>query len=152
MKQLPGTVTLREVIDTDLPIFYEHQCDPESVAMAGVPGREADAFDAHWVKVRANPEGIVRTIVADGQVVGYALSFLMDGKREVGYFLGKEYWGQGIATRALAGFLTVVTQRPLYATVALHNGASRRVLEKCGFEFIGEITDHLGPVNEFVLR
>jgi len=41
--------------------------------------------------------------------------------------------GQGVATRALAAFLRVVTERPLHAHVAKHNVGSIRVLEKCGF-------------------
>ena len=58
--------------------------------------------------------------------------------RAVGYWLGKEYWGKGVATRALAEFLRLVTTRPLYAHVAQHNLASVRVLQKCGFTFTGE--------------
>jgi RimJ/RimL family protein N-acetyltransferase len=54
--------------------------------------------------------------------------------REVGYWLGREFWGKGIATRALVEFLKVVAERPLYARVAKHNIASFRVLEKCGFK------------------
>lgn len=45
---------------------------------------------------------------------------------------GKEHWGS-VATRALAAFLRLVTERPLHAHVAQHNVGSRRVLEKCGF-------------------
>ena len=61
-----------------------------------------------------------------------------DGEREVGYWVGKEYWGKGIATQALAEFLNQVKTHPLVAHVAKHNVASRRVLEKCGFTFIKE--------------
>jgi RimJ/RimL family protein N-acetyltransferase len=61
------------------------------------------------------------------------LSFEHGGRREVGYVLGKAFWGQGIATAALRQFIELDTVRPLYAGVALHNVASRRVLEKCGF-------------------
>jgi RimJ/RimL family protein N-acetyltransferase len=51
----------------------------------------------------------------------------------VGYWLGRSYWGRGIATRALALFLPLVPARPLYAHVASHNTGSMRVLVKCGF-------------------
>jgi RimJ/RimL family protein N-acetyltransferase len=53
----------------------------------------------------------------------------------VGYWLGKAYWGRGIASSALALFLDDERHRPLLATVAAHNVGSRRVLEKAGFEF-----------------
>ena len=74
----------------------------------------------------------------DGEVAGYILSWEMEGEREVGYWLGKEYWGKGIATQALAEYVSIVNIRPLMAHVARHNIGSRRVLEKCGFTVIGE--------------
>ncbi len=60
------------------------------------------------------------------------------GKPEVTYWLGKEFWGQGIATRALAAFLGQMTERPVYARAAKDNAGSLRVLEKCGFTITGE--------------
>ena len=60
------------------------------------------------------------------------------GKREVGYWIAKQFWGQGIATSALHSFLQIENERPLYARVAAHNIGSRRVLEKCGFEKTGK--------------
>jgi RimJ/RimL family protein N-acetyltransferase len=66
------------------------------------------------------------------------MSFEMEGKREVGYWVGREYWGKGIATKALKKFLEYEKRRPLYGYVAIHNKGSRRVLEKCGFEFYAE--------------
>jgi RimJ/RimL family protein N-acetyltransferase len=80
---------------------------------------------------------VTRTILADGVVAGHALSFERDGRRLVGYWLAREHWGRGIATRALAAFLEVLPQRPLHATVAEHNAASLRVLAKAGFEVCG---------------
>ena len=61
-----------------------------------------------------------------------------EGVREVGYWLGRAYWGQGIATAALSTFLHHIKTRPLYARAAKDNRASLRVLEKCGFKIIGE--------------
>ena len=76
-----------------------------------------------------------------------------DDVRLVSYWIGKEHWGKGVATRALAAFLHIVTERPLHARVAKHNVASIRVLEKCGFslerEESGEVTDK--DVVELVL-
>lgn len=62
----------------------------------------------------------------------------MEGQREIGYWIGKEYWGRGIATEALAAFLLLETRRPLLAYAARDNVASIRVLEKCGFVRSGE--------------
>ena len=79
------------------------------------------------------------TILLEGQVAGSIVSFAQSGKLQVGYWIGRSYWGQGIATKALSAFLGHVKARPLYAHVAKHNIASLRVLEKCGFTICGEI-------------
>ena len=42
----------------------------------------------------------------------------MEAKKNEGYWLGKEYWGKGIATQALAEYINVVKIRPLMAHVA----------------------------------
>jgi RimJ/RimL family protein N-acetyltransferase len=131
-------VTLREVEPADLPVFFEHQRDPVALAMAGLPGRERDAFDEHWARIMADDTVLIRTIVAGGEVVGNALSFEHEGRREVGYWIGRHHWGRGIATAALVAFLGEETVRPLHAGVLPANGGSLRVLEKCGFVACGE--------------
>lgn len=127
-------VRLRPVAPDDLPIFFEHQCDPEAARMAAFPSRDRTAFDRHWAtNVLGNPTAVTRTILVDGEVAGNIGSWAEDGVRLVGYWLGREYWGRGVATRALAAFLHEVTERPLHADVARHNAGSIRVLEMCGF-------------------
>lgn len=143
-------VRLRNIERDDLPIFYAHQLDADAARMAACPPRDRAAFDAHWTtNILANPAAINQTIVVDGLVAGNIGSWPQDGVRFVGYWIGKEHWGKGVATRALATFLNVVTERPLYAHVAKHNGASIRVLEKCGFGVDGEIAGE--DVTEVVL-
>ena len=127
-------VRLRNVEPDDLPVFYEQQLDPDATRMAAFPARDRAAFDAHWAtRILGNPAAITQTIVVDGQVAGNIGSWPQDGDRLVGYWIGKEHWGKGVATRALAAFLHLVTERPLRAHVARHNVGSIRVLEKCGF-------------------
>ncbi len=131
-------VVLRDVTADDFVIFYNHQREPDAVQMAAFPSREWEAFLAHWAKVQANEAVTKQTILYDGQVAGHIVSFEHEGQREIGYWIGKEFWGLGIATRALEAFLSAYHTRPLYAHVAKHNIGSRRVLEKCGFERCGE--------------
>lgn len=126
-------VHLRNVIESDLPIFFEQQLDPDATRMAAFPSRDREAFMAHWSKIMGDETNILKTILFSGQVAGNVVSWQQDDEREIGYWLGKEYWGKGIATKALAEFLNQVITRPLYAHVAKHNIASIRVLEKCGF-------------------
>ncbi len=148
-------VRLRDVVEDDLPIFYAHQLDPDATQMAAFPSRPRDAFMDHWARVLANTDNIHQTILMDGQVAGNILCYGPSDEREVGYWLGREYWGQGVATDALAQFLALVPTRPLYAHVVRHNVASRRVLEKCGFRVLREemsLPDATGaPVEEFLL-
>jgi RimJ/RimL family protein N-acetyltransferase len=131
-----GRVRLREVEPEDIPVFYEHQADPESVRMVAFRSRDRQAHAAHLERIRTDPEVVIRTIVEDGAVAGQVLSFPRDGVREVGYWLGREFWGRGIASAALGEFLTIDTSRPLYGVVAEHNTASRRVLERHGFVLV----------------
>ena len=149
-------VTIRPVIEPDLPIFFEHQRDPQSVAMAAFPSRERDAHMAHWTRIMADDSNILRTVLVDGEVAGNVVSWNGPDGREVGYWLGREFWGRGTATRALALFLEEEHARPLYAHVARHNVGSRRVLEKCGFAVTGVAgalpEPGAEPIAEFILR
>lgn len=129
-------VRLRPVVTGDVATFYEHQSDPEATRMAAFPARDRASFDARWARILAD-EGIVkRSIVVDGTVAGNVVCFDVLGERHVGYWLGREHWGREVATRALSSFLAEVDARPLYASVATCNDASRRVLEKCGFTLV----------------
>jgi RimJ/RimL family protein N-acetyltransferase len=126
-------VRLRSVEDRDLDVFFDHQADPQAVEMAAFPARDKDQFAAHWAKVRADDTLVVRTIVADGMVAGNIGSWPENGQQLLGYWVGRECWGRGVATQALALFVEEVSIRPLYAHVAVHNVGSIRVLDKCGF-------------------
>ncbi len=147
---MTGDVLLRDVIESDLPIFLEQQLDPEANQMAAFPAREREAFMAHWRKIMGDETVILKTILFDGHVAGNLVSWSAPGEREVGYWLGKEHWGKGIATKALAAFLGHINERPLYAHVAKHNMGSRRALEKCGFKMHGE--DKVADIEEFILK
>lgn len=129
---------LRRVRESDLDLFYGHQADPAAFRMASFPPRDRDAFMAHWHELLRDDSVVVRTVLADGCVAGNVMSFLRGETREVGYWLGREHWGRGIATVALRRFLRVDGTRPLFAGVSRHNIASRRVLEKCGFALARE--------------
>lgn len=136
-----GEVTIRPVREDDLPILFEHQRDPEANAMAAFPPRDRDAFMAHWAKILSDPTCVARAIELDGAVAGNIGSFDFEGRREVGYWIDRAYWGRGVATRGLAALLREETTRPLFAGVIPHNAGSIRVLEKCGFSRTGEISE-----------
>jgi RimJ/RimL family protein N-acetyltransferase len=145
-------VSIRDVVDADLERFFEHQRDPEATRMAAFQSRERDEFLAHWAKVRRDETAVVRTVVAADQVAGNVVSWQDSGRRLVGYWIGREFWGRGIATRALTLFIQELPERPLYARVAAHNRGSVRVLEKGGFQRMpeGSIPSTGDGVEEFV--
>jgi len=133
-------VVLREVTEGDLPTFFEQQLDPVANRMAAFTTKnpaDRDAFTAHWAKIRCDDTVTIRTILLEGRVAGHIAKFERFGKPEVTYWIGREYWGKGVATKALSEFLNEVKARPLYARVAEDNPASLRVLEKCGFAICG---------------
>lgn len=131
-------VALRDVEESDLPTFFAHQIDPEATRMAEFPSRDWDAFSAHWARIIADGVGTMRTVLFDGNVAGNIVCWHDAGANNVGYWIGREYWGKGIASAALSEFLKHVPDRPLVARVAKHNVASIRVLEKCGFTIVAE--------------
>jgi len=133
-----GAVRLRDVVAADLPAFFAHQCDAVAVQMAAFRPRGDKDFLEHWKGILRNPAVYKKTILHDRRVAGNIVGFEQSGRTLVGYWLGREHWGHGVATRALAQFLRVFTRRPLYAFVAKRNAGSLRVLQKCGFTIVSE--------------
>jgi RimJ/RimL family protein N-acetyltransferase len=137
---LTSRVLLRDVREGDLSIFFEQQLEPEATYMAAFTAKEPanrDGFMIHWRKILADERITIKTILFEGQVAGHILSHDWFGEPELSYWIGKAYWGKGIATTALATFLALVKVRPLYGGAAKDNLASIRVLQKCGFTISG---------------
>lgn len=132
--------SLRNVIDSDLRIFFEQQLDPDANKMAAFTSKDPadrEAFDTKWKKILADKTITIRTILFNDAVAGHVVSHSWFGDPEVSYWIGKEYWGKGIATESLLQFLTELNKRPLFARIAKDNIGSMRVLEKCGFTVSG---------------
>lgn len=152
-------LVLREVRDEDLPLLFEQWTDPVAMHMAAftVPDHmDRDAFERRWSRLRADETVRTEVIVVDDEVAGTIGSWGSSGEREVTYWIGRSYWGRGIATDALKAFLAVEQSRPLHARVASDNVASRRVLEKCGFRVVatdrGVAAARSAEIDELVLR
>ena len=95
-------ITLREVVEADLDIFFDHQQDNEAVFMAAFTSKnpaDRSLFDAHWEKIRANNSNIIRTIEVDGRIGGHIASFDLAGERNITYWIGREFWGKGVAPK-----------------------------------------------------
>jgi len=155
---LPNNLELRDVQPDDLESFFQYQLDPDALYMAAFTWKDPSdraAFNARWEKILADKTILVQTILCDGQVAGSVLSYRMEGEPEVSYWLGRQFWGKGIATWALGEFLETDRSRPMYARVAKDNLASLRVLQKCGFVIQGEDKGFANAreqeVEEFIL-
>jgi RimJ/RimL family protein N-acetyltransferase len=148
--QSANEVFLREVVDDDLPHFFDHQCDARANQMAAFTAKDPSdeaAFEAHWRRIGSDASTFTRTIVHGEEVVGHIASFDEEGRREITYWIAPARWGRGYASEALRQFLTLETTRPLYARVASDNLASLRVLEKHGFAPILETTSFANARN-----
>ncbi len=110
------------------------------------------AFDAHYQRVRSDPDNTNQAIDEDGALAGMIASFSVDGDRELTYWIDPARWGRGIASAAVQIFITRETQRPLFARAAAHNRGSRKVLLHNGFVKIGEETSWAAGVGADVLE
>jgi RimJ/RimL family protein N-acetyltransferase len=131
-----GVVTLREVRESDLPAFSEFRADPQANAMGGFEAKEGAAVFNRWHEIMADPNITAWTVVVGDSVAGNMVSWLHEkGHREIGYWIGRDFWGQGVATEAVRQLLEIERRRPLEGWTAQHNVASGRVLEKNGFVY-----------------
>jgi RimJ/RimL family protein N-acetyltransferase len=134
-------VALRRTTAADVPLLHAFELDESSNALAGTKPRDWPTFQARWAEILADADGtatgvIPRVILACGGVVGAVNISPQDGSDTIGYWIAREHWGRGIATRAVALMLSEFAGRPLYATVAWRNQSSIRVLQKNGFKLV----------------
>lgn len=147
-------VSLRELQQTDLPLFFEFQRDPDANLMAAFTAPDPEdraAFDREWQSILGDSQRLIRTIVVEDEngpgslrssrPGGYVMSFTDEaGRRQVSYWIDPTLWGRGVVSKALAEFLTLETRRPLHARVVSDNAASLRALSRCGFDRTGTET------------
>lgn len=152
-------VVLRPVEDADLDALFDQMREPESVRMAAFTTADPEdrrAFDAHMARVKSSPGVILRAVTCDGRLAGSISSFVTEGKTEVTYWIARDFWGRGIATRALELLLELVPTRPVHARAASDNAGSLRVLQKLGFQVTGTETSFAAgrsaEIEETLLR
>ncbi|AWB95180.1 GNAT family N-acetyltransferase [Agromyces badenianii] len=136
----PHVVTLRATRAGDLDVLFRFRQDPEARQMAGFASEDpADlaAFVERWERLIADPEVALRTVRADGQIVGDVVVWHADDGWCLGSWIDRAHWGRGIATRAVRLVLDELTVRPLQARVAVDNAGSIAVLDKLGFRRVG---------------
>lgn len=133
-------IELKDTEKSDLEELFLFQTDAEAIFLAAFTAKnpsDKDAYLEKFTKILANEEIVNKTIFFEGKIAGSVARFPLEGKQEITYWIGKNFWGKGIATEALKQLLEIEKTRPIYASAAFDNFGSRRVLEKCGFERIG---------------
>jgi RimJ/RimL family protein N-acetyltransferase len=153
----PAQVTLRPTNPRDIPVLFRQQSDPASNVMAGTKPRTEEVFRATWDKIFTDAKVIPRVILDGDTVAGAINLFQRDGKDYVGYWIDRAHWNRGVASQALALFITEVSTRPIHASAQATNAASIHILRKCGFREthrgVEEATERFvhGEVAHFVL-
>ena len=112
----------------------------ENTAHIPHPYKLSDAED--FITRAGRPYETIFLITLRGRtVIGACGIGLTDSVPSLGYWLGVAHWGQGYATEALHAVIdcafTDLAHEQLQAGARVTNPASRRVLEKCGFQWTG---------------
>ncbi|MBB1380776.1 GNAT family N-acetyltransferase [Shewanella frigidimarina] len=135
-------ISLHPITEADLDILFEFENDPIANKMADFVPRKRKAFNLHWQqKVLANEKAIAQGIWIDDVLVGNVLSWINTDAaaksdpqmRLVGYWIGREHWGKGIATKAVEMFLKQFISSPVFAYINKQNEGSVAVAYANGF-------------------
>jgi RimJ/RimL family protein N-acetyltransferase len=142
-------LTLRPLQASDAPTMSRLVDDPGVAAMTTsiphpFPGGAAGAFIARMAQADRDREGV---FALDSHEDGFAgvLGFHPDGRGavEIGYWLGRPYWGRGYMTEAVDAALGWAGggwgHRYLLAGHFADNPASGQVLVKTGFLYTGDV-------------
>jgi len=111
----------------------------ENTARIPHPYGIADAKE--WIGAVVSQSAETYLITVGGEAIGACGLDLRDGVPELGYWLGVPFWGNGYATEAARALIdhafADLGHVVLTAGARVSNPASRRVLEKCGFQWSG---------------
>ena len=134
------TIELVKTTRNDLETLFIFQRDKEANYLAAFTSKDPTdktAYMEKWTTLLTDTSINIQTILFNGKIAGSIAKYEIEGTPEITYWIGKDFWGQGIATSALKQFLNIEKVRPLYGRVACDNVRSQKVLEKCGFKKIG---------------
>jgi len=137
---ITSPIKLTKTEKDDLNAFFEFQLDEKASYLAAfTPEDPTDrtAYLEKYTKLLADTTVNMQTIFVNETIAGSISKFEMEGEAEITYWIDRNFWGQGIGTRALKQFLTIETMRPIFGRVAFDNFGSQKILEKSGFVKIG---------------
>jgi len=139
-------LTVRLVVDSDLPALMEVNSDDEVTALLPYAAWRSAADAEAWLHRMRGIEAtglalqFVIVLKSAERAIGTCLLFRFEeasARAELGYALGRAHWGQGLMQEALAALLGsafgTMGLRRLEAEVDTANGASARLLQRLGF-------------------
>lgn len=146
---------LRPWVAADAAALYRHACDPAVADPAGWPAHSSPQMSAEVIRTYfAEPETYAVVLKATGEPCGciglvppQAAHYpaMSPGAREIGYWIGRSLWGQGLIPEALKALIGHCRRnlglRELWIVTYSGNTKSQRVADKCGFRHAGDFTD-----------
>ncbi|WP_162930873.1 GNAT family N-acetyltransferase [Lactococcus allomyrinae] len=135
----------------DLSVYYSWQLDETSRFQAAfMPKEKSESFDEfskNWEERLENSTINAYMITLDEKSVGMVGKYEQDELPEITYWIDRTFAGQGITTEAVRLLIERIKARPIFASVAFDNIASKRVLEKNGFVSTDSIVSY-APVRQ----
>jgi ribosomal-protein-alanine N-acetyltransferase len=155
-----STISLRELLPSDLErlVILANNEELSRYLLYTFPHPYTRADAEWWISSGSKENGAAtRVIVYRGELAGLVGITPQRGWRnhlgEIGYWVGNEYWGKGIATSALKqmtdyGFVNLRLKK-LYAPILAPNVASMRVAAKCGYQLEGILKAEVVKTGQF---
>lgn len=153
---------LRPWEESDAEALFKYASDPDIGPIAGWPPHTSVGHSREIIRtVFAAPETYAVVLKETGEPVGCCGIMFSDGlhtaemkqnEAEIGYWIGKPYWGQGLIPEAVKALLARgFNDLHLDAAWCGHYGGntkSKRVIEKCGFKFHHTNKDIVSPLGD----
>lgn len=153
---------LRPWQESDAESLYKYASDPDIGPIAGWSPHTSVENSLDIIRtIFAAPETYAVVLKATGEPVGccgimFSNSFnsadMKQGEAEIGYWIGKPYWGQGLIPEASKALLSrCFNELELDAVWCVYydgNVKSKRVCEKCGFKYHHANKDIVSPLGD----
>ena len=155
-------IILRPWSETDAEALFKYASDPDIGPVAGWPPHTSIENSLEIIRtVFATPETYAVVLKDSGEPVGscgimFSNSLhsaeMNQGEAEIGYWIGKPYWGQGLIPEAVKALLarcfTELNLDAVWCGYYEGNIKSKRVCEKCGFKFHHTNKDIVSPLGD----
>lgn len=143
---------LRRWKESDAEVLYKYASDPDVGPRAGWPAHQSIEESREVIRNVFSSDTVWAVVLKEtGEPIGCMGYFTHETSNisigvndcEIGYWIGKPYWNQGICTEALRLMLDYCLNKKhfehIWSDYFTGNPASGRVMEKCGFRDTGKL-------------